>query len=139
MRSILKEQRHWLLFALGLAVAALWTAFCFNSEIDRTETLVLSRLFVGRAVSIWLFLGVGVALFVLAVALLGGAAREFEMERDMYKYGSDKHRKLGNRNVIVGLILFVALIFMILGALNVIMSSGSDPRTPGTLYYYYYY
>jgi len=78
-------------------------------------------------------------LFILAVALLGGAARELEAERDMYKYGSDKHRKLGNRNVIVGLILFVALICMILGALNVIMSSGSDPKAPGTLYYYYYY
>lgn len=129
---------HWLLFALGLVIAILWSVFCFNSEIDLTGDLVLSKFFLGESLPVWVFLGVGVVLFVIALGLSAGLVQFLELKRTMAYNDEEKAKKLNVLTVVVGLVLGIALIAMIAGAVAVLTSSGSDPNTPGTIYYYYY-
>jgi uncharacterized membrane protein YidH (DUF202 family) len=129
---------HWLQSVLGLIIVILWIIFCSNSEIDRTDDyLVISKFFLDKSISVWVFIGVGVVLFFIAVGLFTGLARFLEDRRDM-AYGDKKRaKKLNTLTVIVGLVLFIALIGMIAGAVAVLTSSGGDSNRPGTYYYYY--
>lgn len=116
-----------LAFALGLAAAALWLAFCVNSEIDRSGGLVLSRFFIGKAIHVLVFLGIGFVSVIVVLGLLGGMVKEIDSKTK------------GAPAVIIGLVMFSVIILMITGAFAVLTSSGSNPHTPGTIYYYYYY
>ncbi len=128
---------QWFLFILGLVITLLWVVFCFNSEIDRTGGLVLSKFFVGKAISVWIFLGAGIILFSIAISLFVGLIRFLEDKRTFAYRDKTKSKKLNTIVVILGLLFFIALIAMIVGALIVLTSSGSNSNTPGTLYYYY--
>lgn len=130
---------HWFLFALGLVIAFLWVVFCFNSEIDRTGGLVLSRFFLEKSISVWVFLGVGVVLFFIALGLFIGLVRFLEDKRSMAFYNKPRAQKLNIITVILGIVMLIALLAMIVGAVTVLTSSGSDGDKPGTIYYYYYY
>ncbi len=137
MRKNQDLAKNVLLFALGMAIVALWIVFCFNSEID--GDLVLSRFFLGEAISVWLFLGIGFVLFLAAVGLMVGLPRYMEDERTIAFHNKKRAKKLNTCTVLIGLVFFIALLAMIVGAVGVLTSSGSDRNTPGTIYYYYYY
>jgi hypothetical protein len=134
-----EEHRGKIFFVLGLAITTLWVVFCINSGLDNTGKLVLSNFFLGKAMPLWLFIAVGVIVVLAITGLFGTFLFDLETERDYASYGSDERKKLGTRNVIIGLVVGVLIIIAILALLAIVFSGTSAPGNPSRYYYYYYY